>query len=113
MITKTVYIYGPITGDPHYMSKFAAREAELKSVGFKVFNPAELGKILEEKAKPFTPSHEEYMNFLLPYLLKADFVSGLIGWENSKGARIEHEVAKATGKPEVFSSSDERGKTYD
>lgn len=94
---KTVYIAGPITGIENYEENFKKRENDLLKMGFNVINPVEKGRILE-KSLGRQPKHEEYMQFLLPYVLNADSISLLKDWKLSKGARIEHDVAMATGK---------------
>lgn len=94
---QIVYIAGPITGVENYEENFKQRENELKKMGFKVINPAEKGKVLE-KILGRQPKHEEYMNYLLPYVLQATSISLLKGWELSKGARLEYDVAMGTGK---------------
>lgn len=93
-----VYIAGPVTGVENYEDNFRREEKKLKAAGHTVFNPAEIGKRLEKTRPGEKISHEQYMSYLLPYLLQADAVCLIEGWENSEGARLEHEVAKATGK---------------
>lgn len=93
-----VYIAGPITGVENYEQTFKKEEVKLKTAGHTVFNPAEIGKRLEKTRPGEKISHEQYMNYLLPYLLQADAVCMIDGWEESDGARLEHDVAKATGK---------------
>ena len=93
-----VYIAGPITGVENYEENFRKEERKLKEDGHTVFNPAEIGKKLEKMRAGEKISHEQYMSYLLPYLLQADAVCMIDGWENSEGARLEHDVAKATGK---------------
>ena len=94
---KTVYIAGPITRIENYEENFKKRENELLRMGFKVINPVEKGRILE-KSLGRQLKHEEYMQFLIPYVLQATSISLLKGWELSKGARLEYDVAMGTGK---------------
>lgn len=94
---QIVYIAGPITGIENYEENFKKRENELLRMGFKVINPVEKGRILE-KSLGRQPKHEEYMQFLIPYVLNANSISLLNGWQQSKGAKIEYDVAMATGK---------------
>ena len=95
---ETVYIAGPITLDPDYKEKFEAREKELETMGYRVFNPVKLGERFEKLNSYKDLKHNDYMNFLLPFVLKADGISLLAGWENSKGAKVEKLVAEAAGK---------------
>lgn len=92
-----VYIAGPITNCEDYYEIFSQREKELVYMGYKVVNPAERGEVLKKQLGR-EPSHKEYMNYLLPMLLNCDHISLLPGWEKSKGAKIEYDVALATGK---------------
>ena len=94
----TVYIAGPITGIKNYKENFEKRERELEAMGYRVFNPAKLGERLEKEHPYRNIGHHEYMNYLLPYVLKADGISMLDGWEYSEGARVEKLVAESTGK---------------
>lgn len=92
-----VYIAGPISGDPDYKAKFKDREMKLKSMGYLVVNPAVDGEKLKA-LKHREPTWQEYMNFLLPKLLGCTHISMLEGWQDSKGAVMEHDIAVATGK---------------
>ena len=96
-----VYISGPITGYSDYEIKFEARSKQLIKMGYTVCNPAELGKSLRKEAESLNkpePVYEEYMQKCLEKLLDCDGISMLDGWENSHGARVEHDVAVVTGK---------------
>lgn len=99
----TVYISGAITGvDEHvYRQNFSRRKKILKDMGHVPVDPCGIGDrlrremLLEEGREP---THEEYMNACLPHLLKCDGISMLGDWEQSRGARVERDVAIATGK---------------
>ena len=92
-----VYIAGPITNSPNYKAEFKKRESDLKSMGFTVINPALEGERLKSM-KHREPTYEEYMNFLLPKLLDCTHISMLDGWQKSRGAKFEHDLAVITGK---------------
>lgn len=94
---ETVYIAGPITKCPNYRENFLKREKELIAMGYRVFNPVTIGDRLQKQTR-HQITHQEYMEYLLPYVLKADGISLLDGWEFSKGATVEKIVAEATGK---------------
>lgn len=93
-----VYIAGPITGVDNYKTIFAARAASLRALGYQVENPVLIAESLEKKFPDKKLKDEDYMLHDLTALLECDGISMLDGWENSKGAKVEYEVAKATGK---------------
>ena len=86
---KKVYIAGKITGYTGFKARFRIAESRLKSKGYCVMNPAELGC-------GFT--HEEYMHVCYAMIDVCDTVYFLDNWESSKGARLEMEYAKSKGK---------------
>jgi len=81
-----LYLSGPITGNPDYIEDFAVAERFLKERDFMVFNPASLGEGL--------PDWESYLKRDLPYLVDCDGVFAMSGWEGSKGAQLEIDVAR-------------------
>ena len=86
-----VYISGPITGVINYMSRFKAAAEKIKSKGWMYVNPA-YNCITAPEA-----SHDQYMHICLAQMDICDAVMMLEGWENSKGAKIEHEYAIQNG----------------
>jgi hypothetical protein len=46
--------------------------------------------------------YEDWLELGLYWLAKCDIVAFLPGWENSKGATIEHMVARSLGKEIVY-----------
>lgn len=104
---KKVYIAGPITGisEEEYKKNFAERKTLLERMGYEALNPCEIGDELRRltlEAERREPTHEEYMNACLPALLQCDKISLLDGWRRSSGARIERDVARATGKAFIY-----------
>lgn len=87
----TTYIAGPMTGIPEFnFPEFHRVAAELRAKGIGVRNPAEHG---ESTDKPW----DHYMRLGLRDLLECDEILLLPGWENSRGARLEHAVAVELG----------------
>ena len=84
-----LYLSGPITGNLDYIEDFAVAERLLKERGYMVFNPASLGEGL--------PDWESYLKRDLPYLVDCDGVFAMPGWEKSKGAQLEIDVARKLG----------------
>lgn len=85
---QRVYISGKITGTTDFMERFAMAEEKLKSEGYAVLNPARANSYMPEDT-----TWEEYMNVSLTLLSMADTIYMLEGWEDSKGATQEHEMA--------------------
>lgn len=86
-----IYISGPMTGLPeaNYPAFFAA-EAQLSDAGFDVANPARI-------PEPDPKTWENYMRGAVKMVCDCDTVALLPGWENSRGARFEVELAKTLG----------------
>ena len=85
-----IYLSGPISGyDIEERKVVFSNTAEmLKSNGNDVFNPIE-----SIVPKPYS----EYIRYDLKQLLDCDAIYLLNGWRDSKGCRIEAQVAKAIG----------------
>ena len=91
-----VYISGAITNNPNYELDFKIREAHLHQMGYRVVNPVKIGKKLESTFYE-KPKWEDYMKVCLQELLRCDGISMLDGWEKSKGAAMEHDIAVKLG----------------
>ncbi|MDD3921161.1 MAG: DUF4406 domain-containing protein [Eubacteriales bacterium] len=88
--SKTVYLAGAITGDPHYRAKFSAAARELTAAGFIVFSPATL---------PYPAlTYEQYMQIGFAMLDACARLCLLHDWQTSPGAVREKERAEAGGK---------------
>lgn len=84
-----IYISGPITNTPDYISNFSVAEQKLKSEypNAKIINPTVLDKLPLE--------YDEYMKLDLMLLDMCDAIYMMNGWEKSKGACIEFDYATA------------------
>lgn len=111
---KTIYISGKITGVDNYQERFNTVERMLYNAGAKyVFNPARAIKETEthktailECLSTLTSSNtfidtRTKDTIVVPHF---DYVLMLPGCEDSKGARMEYEVANACGIPVLFYS---------
>jgi hypothetical protein len=102
-----IYIAGPMSGVEDFnFPLFFETEKKLKELGYEVINPAHNdGKTLEEAvASAGTPerptnSWAYYMRRDLPSVLSVDALCVLPGWQGSKGASLEVQVAQALGLP--------------
>lgn len=84
-----LYLSGPMTGIEKYNHDLFNRvAAEFRMAGFEVCSPSEFfdGDRTKER--------HEYMREAFKYLLEADTVVILPGWETSKGARLEIMIAQ-------------------
>lgn len=90
---KKIYIAGKITGDKDYKSKFNRFEMKLKKKGYIVLNPAWM---------PEGMSPKDYMRICFAMIDTADTVLFLKDYKESKGARLEFNYCRYTGKKVVF-----------
>ncbi len=85
-----VYVSGPMTGLPGLnFPAFEAAATALRAKGYEVVSP-------HEDDKPGLEWHE-YLRADLALLVTCDAIASLPGWEQSKGARLEHHVADELG----------------
>jgi hypothetical protein len=88
-----IYIAGPMTGLPqHNYPAFHAATDVLSNAGYEPISPARPG-LTEDAARA------DYMRRGLTDVLEADGVALLPGWERSRGACLEVQVAEALDLP--------------
>ena len=87
-----IYVAGKITGVPlNNAPAFAAETARLRQYGHEVVNPIEVNAGFE---------HQGWLACMkrdLAELVTCDSVVMLEGWERSRGATIEHDLATKLG----------------
>ncbi len=84
-----IYIAGPMTGLPELnFPAFNAAAAELRKRGAWVENPAEINAACDI-------TWEDAMRADIPRLMTCDSLYLLPGWQQSRGAAIEHDLAVA------------------
>lgn len=89
---KRVYLSGPMSGIPDFnFPAFNDAAAKMRALGYEVFNPAE-----NEGGRVDLP-RSTYMRQDIQAVLNADLVAVLPGWQSSKGARLEVEIAREIG----------------
>ncbi|WP_300707282.1 DUF4406 domain-containing protein [uncultured Desulfovibrio sp.] len=87
----TIYLSGPMSGLPeNNYPAFHAAAASLRRRGLRVENPA-------ENTAPPDESWQGYMRLALVQLARCDAVALLPGWRQSRGARLEHCIARRLG----------------
>lgn len=89
---KRLYIAGPCTGIADPYPPFHDAAAKLRAAGFHVENPA-------ENPAPPCGSWLAYMRMAVAQVAQVDAVVLLPGWEKSKGARVEFNLAVGLGLP--------------
>lgn len=96
MPTKTiVYLSGPMSGIPEWnFPAFDAASETLRRLGYRVINPADFGA--DEKW-----SWADCLARDLQFINHAAIVCQLPGWEDSRGANLEADVARRLGKAVV------------
>lgn len=88
---RAVYIAGPMTDMPDLnYPEFNRVARQLRELGYQVENPA-------ENPAPPCQSWEGYMRLAIAQLVKCEEIHMLRGWSNSRGARIEHGLARDLG----------------
>ena len=108
-----VYVAGPMSGIPEFnFPAFVEAEKKLADAGYDVISPTAKGKPEGDQYDGARP-YEWYVREDLKMLLEADGVALLPGAQNSRGARMERQVAEFLKMP--VGSVDEwcEGKIYD
>ena len=91
---KVIYVSGKITGTSDYTDRFSAAEDRLIAEGYEVLNPVRTGKWLERYLAPEKPTWVQYMKAAVAAMMEADYIYMMRGWNQSKGARLEHFLAR-------------------
>ena len=84
-----IYISGKITGINDYLQRFEKVEKELTNRNFVVVNPAKINYQLPKL------EYKDYIKISLCLLSLCDSIYMMIGWEDSRGANLEWQYAKA------------------
>ena len=92
---KVIYVSGKITVTSDYVARFSTVEDKLIAEGYEVLNPVREGKRLERCLETEKPTWVQYMKYAIATMMKADYIYMMSGWKQSKGARLEHFLARA------------------
>lgn len=99
-----VYIAGPISGlDYAEATQNCLNAAErLRQLGHEPVNPMEKnGLDGDGKEHPWA----EYMRRDIPHLLECEAICLLVGWNTSRGAKLEAHIAKELGLLTMYDTS--------
>lgn len=89
---RIIYVSGPMSGLPEFnFPAFIAAEAHLKLLGYTVESPH------HNAGGDTTKDWVYYMRLALIQLMRCSEVYMLPGWEASRGAVIEHDLALKLG----------------
>lgn len=88
-----IYIAGKITGYPGYKAKFAEAETRLTAQGHSVMNPSVLPEGFEQ---------HEYLQICYSMIDVCEGIFMLGNWQDSNGAKMEHEYAIANRKRIIY-----------
>lgn len=95
-----IYVAGPMRGiEKLNFPAFNAAAADLRASGFDAVNPVDINP------DPATP-WRECMNNDIIELVKCDAIYMLVGWQNSKGASLEHHIAVELGLDLFYEEDD-------
>jgi hypothetical protein len=84
---RKLYLAGPMTGLPSLnRADFIDAAVRLRFLGFDVISPVELN--------PPSRDWAAAMKVAIPALMRCDAVALLPGWENSRGAALEVQIAR-------------------
>lgn len=102
--TNRIYVAGPMTDIPDLnFPAFNAMAAKLRERGWYVVNPAEHGIV--EGA-----TWEDYMHYDIQRIATCCAVYMLPGWEKSRGAKVEHAIARALNMEVIYDPEAETGR---
>lgn len=90
---QKIYVSGKITGLDNWRQIFEQAEKKLIEQGYFVISPRLIAEEVEIQKSNAT--YQDYMRSDLRMLCICDSVYFLSNWQDSPGARLEHEIAVA------------------
>ena len=95
-MAKVFYLAGPMSGIEGYNSSaFEEAAAELRTRNFEIVSPWEIAQTLP--GKPGSLPYETYVKADIIAMLRCDAIILMKGWEESRGARMECNLADWLG----------------
>lgn len=104
-----VYISGAITGTTDYEERFAKAKEVLQIRGFVVCNPLDISAVVESHNA--SPTWADYMKVDIRYLCVCESIYMLKGWQDSRGAKLEHHIAQELGMKIYYEEEKEMRKS--
>lgn len=109
---KRVYVAGPMSGLPDLnFPAFHREAARLRAEGFDAVNPAEINGGADELVAmagmddlQLAAHWRACMRNDIAHLVTCDAIVMLPGWERSRGATLEHHIARSLGIAVVHST---------
>ena len=92
---EKIYVSGKITDNANYKAQFSSAEKHLQDLGYSVINPARLDL-------PDGATWADYMRQDIKLLCDCDAIFMLVNWQESKGAKIEHQLAQELGLKIIY-----------
>lgn len=120
MLEKVLYVAGPMSGRPDLnYPMFNSTQARLEKVGFRVLNPADIDEQFRyifscqnadrrcggdrcEVCGPDKRDWQWYMRKAIPMVCQADGICVLPGWQESRGARLETDLARSVFRMRIL-----------
>lgn len=97
-----LYCSGPITDTPNFRQAFDEASEELRALGWRVYNPAAFEDLLGDDRE-----YSECLRLDLFVVMMVQALWMLPGWSRSRGARVEHDVAKVLNLDVYYAGQDE------
>jgi len=95
-----IYIAGPMSNLPDFNYAEFQRAANVLSLaGYEVLNPADIDKVFDINPGTDPQTWQWYMRKAIGMVLEAEELVLLPGWQRSKGATLEHHIARQLQMP--------------
>jgi len=101
-----IYISGPISHDPNHEVAFMAAEDYLKYLGYEVANPVDIPPQEFDGPDRDIKKWTYYMRESVKILMECDQIYMLEGWDDSRGAKLEHHIACELSIPRMYETED-------
>ena len=101
-----IYISGPISNDPYHREAFDKAELYLSNLGYKVINPLDIPEKQFNGPDKDIKLWNYFMRKSIKLLMDCDQIYMLEKWEESRGAKIEHQLATDLSMPRMYEEED-------
>ena len=101
-----IYISGPISNDPYHRVAFDKAETYLNYLGYDTVNPLDIPEGNFEGPDKDIKLWNYFMRKSIELLVNCDQIYMLEKWEDSRGAKIEHQLATDLSMPRMYEEED-------